>query len=257
MKDSANKPFFVGYLDMPAALKRFYVPLTIVFILMSALVGYSLASQQLSSGPAQWQTDTSETITGLLVMEPYPVVHRQDPKNPAQLESIMLVQQGKMSADAFSSAHNNKMVSVTGFPIQRGGWSMFELASIGDIQLDTSADPALLPTLSELARAESLGLVTLSGEVADSKCFLGVMKPGEGKVHKACAEVCMLGGIPAMLLVRGADNLKYGYLLTQSDGSDAAVEVANRAAEVVEITGELLKKGDLLYLKMPENGMSG
>ena len=33
----------------------------------------------------------------------------------------------------------------------------------------------------------SLGSVALKGEVVDPKCFFGVMKPGDGKPHRACA----------------------------------------------------------------------
>ena len=46
--------------------------------------------------------------------------------------------------------------------------------------------------------AESVGggPVTVSGEIVDSKCFLGVMVPGAGKTHKECASLCLRGGIP-------------------------------------------------------------
>jgi hypothetical protein len=36
------------------------------------------------------------------------------------------------------------------------------------------------------------------GEVVDAKCYLGAMKPGDGKSHKACATLCVTNGIPAM-----------------------------------------------------------
>jgi hypothetical protein len=29
--------------------------------------------------------------------------------------------------------------------------------------------------------------MTLTGEIVDSKCYLGVMNPGQGKVHRDCA----------------------------------------------------------------------
>jgi hypothetical protein len=34
------------------------------------------------------------------------------------------------------------------------------------------------------------GPVELTGEIVDSKCFLGVMVPGSGKTHKECASLC-------------------------------------------------------------------
>ena len=36
----------------------------------------------------------------------------------------------------------------------------------------------------------------------DTKCFLGVMRPATGKVHRGCAVRCLSGGAPPALLVR-------------------------------------------------------
>ena len=255
MNEPSQKPFFVGYLDMPTRLKRFYTALTVLLFAFAAATGYTIAAQQKSAGPASWLTDATQTISGLLVVDPYPVLHRIDPADPERTESILLVNQGKISADDLAGPFHDKMVSITGYPIRRGGWRMHELASQRPITAyEDGGDDALRARLAASAKPTSLGAVALSGEVADSKCFLGVMKPGVGAVHKACAEVCLLGGIPAMLLVRGAEGKKYGYMLIQPDGSSASKSLARRAADRVEIAGELQQRGDLLYIKIAENG---
>ena len=41
-----------------------------------------------------------------------------------------------------------------------------------------------------------LDTFTLIGEIVDSKRYLGVMNPGNGKVHRDCAVRCLSGGIP-------------------------------------------------------------
>ncbi|NKB77169.1 MAG: hypothetical protein GKR96_09020 [Gammaproteobacteria bacterium] len=254
MKNSDKAPFFVGYLDMPKQLKRFYIPLVILVGVLSALGGMSIAKQQQSDGPAEWQTSSTVTYHGLLKMEPYPVLHRINPDNANETESILLVNQGKFSAEHYAAPLEDQWVSVTGYPIIRGGWTMLELAS--DQPIHTAAkieEPSEFSILGQSSSSVSLGAVSFSGEIADSKCFLGVMNPGKGTVHKACAEVCLLGGIPAMLLVLGEDGLKYGYLLTHSDGSSVSKELANQAAKQVEVNGELVKKGDLLYLQIGES----
>ncbi len=51
-------------------------------------------------------------------------------------------------------------------------------------------------------QVEVLGPVELVGELVDSKCYLGVMRPATGKVHRACAVRCLKGGVPPGLLVR-------------------------------------------------------
>ena len=217
---------------------------------ISALVGYSIASMQSGVSHAHWSTEAPESITGLLTFDPYPVVHRIDPADPQKIESILLVRQGKHSAEEYAKPFENQMVTLTGFPIRRGGWTMFEIAAADDIKPDTSADANLTQDIKTRVAPVSLGDAKLQGEVADSKCFLGVMKPGAGKVHRACAEVCILGGIPPMLLVRGVDNLKYGYLITEQDGTSSAQNLHQRSADSVELSGELLQRGDLLYLRM-------
>ncbi|MGI9316653.1 MAG: hypothetical protein ACR2QW_04905 [bacterium] len=257
MKQSDNTPFFVGYLDMPAALRKFYIPLTILMLGFSALVGFSIASLQSSSGAASWNTESSVILEGLLTVDPYPVLHRIDPDNPGQIESVLLVNQGKYSAEEFARPSMGKLVSVTGFPIARGGWTMLEITSAEDIIENQSELSNQKKEIERQVEEKSIGAVVLKGEIADSKCFLGVMKPGEGSVHKACAEVCLLGGIPSMLVVRDRHDVRYGYILILEDGSSASTLLADRAADTVEIHGELFRKGDLLYLKMSSEGLEG
>jgi hypothetical protein len=65
--------------------------------------------------------------------------------------------------------------------------------------------PQLLgkPTEKEFRpETETVGPVNLVGELVDTKCFLGVMRPATGKVHRACAIRCLSGGIPPAILVK-------------------------------------------------------
>ncbi len=63
--------------------------------------------------------------------------------------------------------------------------------------------------------------VTLKGEIIDPKCYLGAMKPGGGKTHKACAMLCISGGVPPMLVTRDANKQETFYLLTTDQGGVA------------------------------------
>ncbi len=252
MQTNKDKPFFVGYLDMPSQLKKFYWPLGMVMMLISLFMGYTLASAQKSSATASWDTSQTETIQGLIQVAPYPVLHTVDPQNPEETQSILLVQQGKYSADAAALPFHNQFVTVKGFPIRHGGWTMLEITGESDIQLMTESDASNLATFSEEVKPTSLGSVSLSGEIIDSKCYLGVMKPGEGPVHRACAEVCLLGGMPPMLVVRGHDNLRYGYILANADGSSVSTDLADSAGHLRQVKGELIRMGDLLYIQLQD-----
>ena len=249
-----DQPFFVGYLSTPPALRKFYIPLVILLMVACAFFGYSLANSQKTTGPAQWLTANPQTIQGLIKLQPYPVLHRFNPEAPDEVESILLVAQGKHSAGKFVTDLDGEMVDVTGFPIYRGGWSMLELRSKDDVQLVKTASQAQghWDRLRSKTQVTSLGEIDFSGEVADSKCFLGVMKPGEGVVHRACAEVCLIGGLPAMLLVEGDDQQRYGYMLTTDEGESASHIVAMHAGDVMQVSGELMQKGSLLYIKIQQ-----
>jgi hypothetical protein len=96
---------------------------------------------------------------------------------------------------------------------------------------------------------EDPGLVTLVGEIVDSKCFMGVMKPGNLKTHRACAARCVSGGIPPVLVVRDEKGRASYLLLTDADGRRVNERVLDRIAEPLEITGRLRRHGDLLELR--------
>jgi hypothetical protein len=85
------------------------------------------------------------------------------------------------------------------------------------------------------------GQVTLTGEIVDSKCFLGVMVPGEGVTHRGCAALCLRGGIPAALLVKQKNGVPSLYLIAGSAATrDRAIAWAG---EVVEMTGTVTQPG--------------
>ena len=100
-----------------------------------------------------------------------------------------------------------------------------------------------------LGRARDLGQVTLRGEIVDSKCYLGVMNPGNLKTHRACAINCIEGGIPPVLLVRDGEGRATYFLLVGEGGEAVNEEVLPLVAEPVTVTGSLKVQGNqrILY----------
>jgi hypothetical protein len=76
------------------------------------------------------------------------------------------------------------------------------------------------------------------------------MKPGEGKTHKACATLCIRGGIPPVLVVRRQGEAPHYYLLRGSGGAPMPAELEHLIADPVELTGTLVKLGDLSILEV-------
>jgi hypothetical protein len=91
--------------------------------------------------------------------------------------------------------------------------------------------------------------VTLRGEIVDSKCFLGVMNPGERTVHRDCARLCLRGGIPPMLLVRGAQGEEALVLLVSESGAPIGEQLADIAGQPVKVRGLLARDGETLVLR--------
>ena len=89
---------------------------------------------------------------------------------------------------------------------------------------------------------------TYRGEIVDSKCFLGVMKPGNLKPHRDCAVRCISGGVPPVLLVRGADGRASYLLLAGPNGEAVGGELLDHVAEPIEIAGRVLDLGGQLAL---------
>ena len=113
--------------------------------------------------------------------------------------------------------------------------------------LQLAAQSAQLNTSS--AGTESLGQQTLVGEIVDSKCYLGVMNPGQLTPHRACAVRCISGGIPPVLLVRQKAGPPLYFLLVSSDGRAVNKQVLDMVAEPVQITGDVERQGELLVLR--------
>ncbi|MDG2278427.1 MAG: hypothetical protein P8L31_10755 [Pseudomonadales bacterium] len=235
--------FFVGYLPASAATKRFVGSGVAVIVVIVMAVGAWLGTSQRGAGKGSWDPSSRITTTGLLLVDPYPVLHL------ANGRSVLLVQPGKKSADEVVAAFDGQHVAIHGAPIDRGGWAMLEVYETEDVQI-VSPDEVIPTPVPRIGK-----VVTMHGEIADSKCYLGVMKPGAGKVHRACAAMCLTGGIPPMLVVTNEAGLKYGYMLVNADGASASLALVPDVAVPVLVSGIIEVRGELTYLRLSNAGV--
>jgi hypothetical protein len=177
--------------------------------------------------------------TGTVVEHPYPMLRHADSKAPWAL----LVARGKHGASQYVRGLDGKTVALKATRVARGAYEMLELAEApGITDAGTSRTDAL----------QYHGRLTLVGEVVDSKCFLGVMVPGQGTTHRGCAALCLRGGIPAALHVRQADGSSALYLIA---GPAVTGEVlAPLAGQIVEMTGSLTRLGGWQVLTTEPGG---
>lgn len=178
------------------------------------------------------------THVGTVIERPVPMLRRTDGRMPWPL----LVAPGKHGADAPVRGLDGQTVTVRATRVSRDGFEMLELAEppTGVEQGQRTRDEGPKAKYDEQGTKDE-GRITLTGEIVDSKCFLGVMVPGEGTTHRGCAALCLRGGIPAALHVRRTDGRLALYLIA---GSAATRERAVQwAGETVEMAGALTLQG--------------
>ena len=71
------------------------------------------------------------------------------------------------------------------------------------------------------------------------------MRPGGGRTHRACAQLCIAGNIPPVLVAHDARGRPAHFLLASQENGSIAREVLPFVAEPVEVTGHLRRIGDL------------
>ena len=243
MKRMARGEFYVGYLETaPPGIARF--TRRIVLGLLVALVGIAawIATAQGPLGPGSFEFGRSRLFEGEVRVSPYPhlVLVRPGRPTPQAVEwsAYHLVAFGKHGATELTAALDGRRATIEGSLIFRGSDTMIEVAKVRTVPGSGAARPPAL----------DFGTVTVQGEIVDSKCYFGAMKPGDGKSHRACASLCIRGGIPPVLVVPVRHGGALPILLVDPERRAVNDRVLDRVAEPVEITGRLLREGDTWLL---------
>jgi len=204
----------------------------------SVVLALLLAFSQMPFANSTFEFGKVWNFEGTVVARPYPMLLVARPGAQSEASPYLLAAQGKHGIDV--SVFDAKQVRLQGTLIYRDGKTMVEVVP-ATIALTNA--PAGMP-----ANVVNLGPVTLTGEIVDSKCYLGVMNPGNGKAHRDCAARCLSGGIPPLFVTSdGGQQL----LLVDNDGSALAHDALREfIAERVTVTGTLLQRGETQMLKI-------
>ena len=227
-------PFFIGWSGRTGpALGRFLLGLTA--LALAAMLGLALALARSGGDPApagfggparDALTEGPQRLEGVLTTLPYPVLHLPD--GP----SVMLVGDGKRGAPIDAAMHGQRL-AAEGFLLRRGGIAMLVLEAAPRV-----LGPGTPPT------PQPLGRWRITGEVCDGKCAAGAMLPGTGLAHRACASLCVEGGLPPVLVATRAVAGSEFLLLAGPDGraTDWHAQIGLR----VVLEGEVQRLGGLL-----------
>ena len=242
-----NDEFYIGWEAKAApGIGRTLRTVVIALLLLALLVPVVLAVSQRMIGASVFEWGNHKSFSGILQATPYPHLLVPRPGNAdglSRYSTYYLVAPWKFGLDRNAIAtFDGKSVVLQGTLIYRGNQTMVEVQP-GTIQVTNSAAIPALP------QSILLGKQTLTGEIVDSKCFLGVMNPGQLTPHRACAIRCISGGVPPVLLVRQKDGPAVYLLLVSTEGKPVNKQVLDLVAEPVEITGEVERQGELLILR--------
>jgi hypothetical protein len=215
-------------------------------LVLALLAPAVLAVSQTMIGASVFEWGTLKTFSGILQTQPYPHLLVQRPgqtDSVSSFSSYYLVAPWKFGLDTGVLAPlDGKAITLKGTLIYRDNQTMVETKPVW-IQANEKTAATSPP------QTVSLGRQTLIGEIVDSKCFLGVMNPGQLTPHRACAIRCISGGVPPVLLVRQKDGPVSYLLLVSDNGKPVNKQVLDLVAEPVEITGEVERQGELLILR--------
>lgn len=245
MVSSNRDEFFIGYQPQApsgiAARSRSFVLLALLVALgasAAALFGFKTLPK------ATFEFGNLRRFEGTLQLSPYPALHVSRPgvkQGVPESSRYHLVGPFKFGANSMVAEYDGQRVSLEGTLVHRDGQSMIEV-------LPDSIASAAGEALAQEGSV-SLGEHALVGEIVDSKCFLGVMNPGNLKPHRACAVRCISGGIPPVLCVRDEEGRAEYLLLVGESGEALNDQVLDFVALPMEITGRVERLGDQLILR--------
>ena len=238
MKDE----FYIGYLDeYPARTARWVRRAAVLAVVLAAAAALAAAVFQRPAEPGVFEFGQPRLFEGVLYELPFPVLHT---KGAGGVETnYVLSGEGKFAAPAWFRGRHGHRVRFMGTLIQKGAAAMIEAAEKGTREDDG------VETVDALA-LKVRGPITLTGELVDTKCYFGVMRPGEGKVHRGCAVRCLSGGVPPGLLVRDKEGQGTVLLLAGEESWEPLVFDPQWAARTLTVQGQLEVSGNLALVRV-------
>jgi hypothetical protein len=256
-----NSEFYIGW--MPKApegfSKHIQKVLTLLFPL-ALIVGLLLASFQKKFSTASFEFGKLTEVKGIYVNTPVPmlkVLNGKDIWGNTSYTTIPLVGYGKHGAETAimelekekNTSFNNRELTLKGTLLYSDGKTLLQVSKEDNPVISIANDAGVLSEQKEL------GVQKIKGEIIDPKCYFGVMKPGEGKVHRDCAIRCILGGIPPVLKVMNEKGDKNYYLIVGPNGEKMNEAVQDYIAEPVEIEARAVQQDDWVILYVKSKGI--
>jgi len=239
-----NNEFYIGYLPkMPESIKRIIRIFVVVVLIVGIAFAVLFATGQQPFANSVFEFGNIKEFEGTIQAKPVPfllVDKNQESNGLPTFFRYPLVGEGKHGVGDDVTSLDGKRVRLQGTLVLRDGLRLIEVVS-------SSVSLVAGPKGEDEGEPMSLGNMTLRGEIIDSKCYLGVMNPGNKKAHRDCAVACLRGGVPALFLVKDEKGNKSELWLLSDTGEAINDQILEYVAEPLELTGRVTRHGDQLY----------
>ncbi len=240
--------FFIGWARrVPSGLAGFLAGVAFGLPVMAGVLALALSASIDDPGGGAFDWDAGEqTLRGIITPLPYPLLHLAPSVRHPAGHTVLLSGIGKNGADV-DAALAGRMVEATGVMLKRGSIDMMQLGD--DPGLRAAPGEAALPAPVQLGRWR------LVGEICDGKCWTGAMRPGSGIAHQACAELCLAGGLPPVLVTTSPVEGSTFLLLADADGGPMPAALRPLVGARLVLEGAVERRGDLLVLRLAPAGV--
>jgi hypothetical protein len=259
MKD--KNEFYIGWMAAaPYGYAKFVRKVVLLIFLLVVILGVILALKQKKFSTSSFEFGQLTEIKGIYEQFPVPsvkVITQQDVFGNSTCITIPLVGYGKFGAEGIiadleeerNASLDKKLVTFKGTLLYSDGKTLLQIDKNDNPLISVSAQNSskdVAPVIKEL------GIVQLTGEVLDPKCYFGVMKPGQGKPHRDCAIRCIAGGMSPVFYVRNEKGEANYYLMLDANGKKMNDELKDYVAEPVSLEARAVQYDDWIVLFVNE-----
>lgn len=253
-----NNEFYIGWQDQaPNSYARKIRRVVFIILALALLVSAGLVLNQQPFANSTFEINRLRTLEGILIKEPIPclkILTGVDAQGVQQYQRVLLIGFGKHGAQPTIEAmekEQNQMLDGKGLKLE-GKLIYFD----GKLAMELSAGAASFKGFAAVQDVPSLptylGQVTLRGEILDPKCYLGVMRPGEGKPHRSCAIRCIEGGITPLFRSTTGKASQYFFAL-DTEGKPINDKIARYVADDIQLCGTAERWDDWYVVKVDLN----
>ena len=231
---SAPDDFFIGWAGrVPGPHRRMIGLAALAFVLGMLVISLGLARSidDAGDGGGDWAAG-EQSFTGYVSTLPYPLLRMPNG------HTMMLTAVGKYPAPV-PAAWEGRQISTTGWVVRRGALEMLQITK----------PVVLIESEAVTATVARLGRWRLTGEICDGQCYAGLMRPGTGLAHRACAVFCLAGEVPPVFVTTAPVEGRSFLLMATAGGGPVGREMTDLVGLRVRIDGDVERHGDLLVFK--------